>query len=301
MPSTAKNVPNTSAKQLDPFLRWAGGKRRLLSYLLHALPPKIEELEYHEPFVGAASLFLAVQPKKAVLSDANAHLIACYEWIRKSPDLVAEYLQRHLGKNSEDYYYEIRKLYNRTESSAAQAARFVYLNKACFNGIFRVNMKGEFNVPYGKKEPPAIPTRDELHAVGKLLEGTALHARPFEAALEEVGKGDFVYLDPPYPPLNGTAYFTHYTAERFGEADQKKLATAVRDLDKRGAKFMMSNADTKLIRQIYSGHTFLEVSVTRFVSCKAKKYRAKELIITNYMVEECPGRELIATTAGRET
>src|ERR1700687_5551527 len=169
MPSTAKNVPNTSAKQLDPFLRWAGGKRRLLSYLLHALPPKIEELEYHEPFVGAASLFLAVQPKKAVLSDANAHLIACYEWIRKSPDLVAEYLQRHLGKNSEDYYYEIRKLYNRTESSAAQAARFVYLNKACFKWIFRSKYERRVYRPVGKKEPPAIPTRDELHAVGKLL------------------------------------------------------------------------------------------------------------------------------------
>ncbi len=248
----------------------------------------MQDRKYHEPFVGAASLFLAVQPERAILSDANAHLIACYKWIRNSPDLVAEYLQKHRGNNSEKYYYQIRDLYNRTESSAAQAARFVYLNKACFNGIFRVNTEGEFNVPYGKKEPPAIPTREELQAVGKLLKGTTLHARTFESALEDVEKGDFVYLDPPYPPLNGTAYFTHYTAERFGEADQKKLATAVKNLDKRGAKFMMSNADTKLIRRIYSGNTFFEVSVIRFVSCKAKKHKAKELIITNYSIDEYP-------------
>lgn len=259
-----------------------------MPHLLHALPSDIRERTYHEVFVGAGSLFLAVQPKKAVLSDANGHLIACYEWIRKSPDLVASYLQQHLSRNKKKYYYEVRDLYNRSESSAAQAARFVYLNKACFNGVFRVNMKGEFNVPYGYKEPPLIPTRGELRTVSDLLKGSTLHARPFEIAIEAVGEDGFVYLDPPYPPLNGTSYFTHYTAERFGELDQRTLASAVKELHRRGAKFMMSNADTEMIREIYADEhfQFLEVSVTRYVTCKAKKHRASELIITNYPVPE---------------
>jgi DNA adenine methylase len=290
MPDSTRSSTEASPPKLDPFLRWAGGKRRLVPHLLHALPPDIRERKYHEAFVGAGSLFLAVQPKKAVLSDANGHLIACYEWIRKSPDLVASYLQQHLSRNEEQYYYEVRDLYNRSASSAAQAARFVYLNKACFNGIFRVNLKGDFNVPYGHKEPPLIPTRSELRAISELLKGSTLHARPFEIAIEAVEKDDFVYLDPPYPPLNGTSYFTHYTAERFGEVDQRMLATAVKDLDRRGAKFMMSNADTEMIREIYSDHNFqfLEVSVTRYVTCKAKKHRAPELIITNYPVPGYP-------------
>lgn len=290
MQDTAEIPGEIFAPKLDPFLRWAGGKRRLVPYLLHALPSRIRERKYHEVFVGAGSLFLAVQPRKAVLSDANGHLIACYEWIRKSPDLVASYLQQHLTRNSKKHYYEVRDLYNESGPSAAQAARFVYLNKACFNGIFRVNMKGEFNVPYGYKEPPLIPTRGELRSVSELLKGSTLHARPFESALEAVGKDDFAYLDPPYPPLNGTSYFTHYTAERFGELDQRTLATAVKDLHKRGAKFMMSNADTEMIREIYADDHFhfLEVSVTRYVTCKAKKHRASELIITNYPVPGYP-------------
>lgn len=271
---------------LEPFLRWAGGKRRLVPHLLRAVPSRVHERKYHEPFVGAASLFLALQPKRAVLSDANEHLIECYKWIRKSPALVASYLQGHLSRNSEKYYYKVRDLYNRSPSSAAQAARFIYLNKACFNGIFRVNMKGSFNVPYGHKEPPLIPSQESLEGISTLLKRSSLQARPFESALSDVEKGEFVYLDPPYPPLNGTSYFTHYTADRFGDADQTRLADAVAELSDRGALFMMSNADTPLIRRIYSNYYFVELSVVRYVSCKAVKHRASELIITNYRVSE---------------
>jgi DNA adenine methylase len=281
---STKSKVSDLAPRIDPFLRWAGGKRRLVPSLLRALPDDIGKRKYHEVFVGAGSLFLAVRPAIAVLSDANAHLIASYEHIRASPDLVAKYLSMHGRRNTEDYYYEVREIYNKSDFSAAQAARFIYLNKACFNGIFRVNVKGDFNVPYGHKEPPLLPTHKELRVISKLLTKTTLFARPFEESLETIKKTDFVYLDPPYPPLNGTSYFTHYTSERFGERDQRTLADHVAKISARGAKIMMSNADTPLIREIYQEFFFIEVNVTRYVTCKSTKHRAAELIITNYPV-----------------
>jgi DNA adenine methylase len=270
--------------RVDPFLRWAGGKRRLVSSLLRALPSDVKQRTYHEAFVGAGSLFLAAQPRKGVLSDANPHLIACYQNIKDSPQLVARYLLAHRRNDCEDYYYEIRDCYNRAGFSAAQAARFIYLNKTCFNGIFRVNKAGEFNVPYGFKDAPVLPSEAELRLVSALLARTQLFARPFEESLNSLGQSDFVYLDPPYPPLNGTSFFTHYTSDRFGEADQRRLATAVSLISSNGAKFMMSNADTDLIREIYAGYRIQQIKVRRYITCKSIKHNVAELIITNYPV-----------------
>jgi DNA adenine methylase len=269
---------------LDPFLRWAGGKRRLVPFLLKALPSDIGSLTYNEPFVGAGALFLALRPRKARLSDANAHLIDCYSYVCWKPDQIADYLSAHSAKTGKRYYYEVRDKYNRASASAAQAARFIYLNKTCFNGIFRVNVQGEFNVPYGHKNPPLLPSRKELRAASALLKGATLRISDFSTSLAALGKNDFVYLDPPYPPINGTSYFTHYTADRFGERDQEALADSVKALDARGAKFMMSNADTKLIRSLYARFRIIPLTVTRYITCKAIKHRADEVIITNYPI-----------------
>jgi DNA adenine methylase len=270
---------------LAPFLRWAGGKRKLVPRLLRALPTDFSRRRYCEPFVGAGALFLAICPRSARLSDANAHLMDCYSAIRTQPETVARYLRQHSKSSSEDYYYSVREQYNRPQlPSSAQAARFIYLNRTCFNGIFRVNRNGAFNVPYGFKEPPPVPSHAELRKVSEVLRHAELRTVGFEQALSGLGADDFAYLDPPYPPINGTAYFTHYTADRFSEENQNQLADCVLRLNKRGAAFMMSNADTPLIRRLYGGFQLVPLSVTRFITCKAAKYQAAEVLITNYPV-----------------
>ena len=278
-------VNGNAAPKIGPFLRWAGGKRQLRKILLNFLPADIGQRAYREPFLGGGSLFFAVQPKVAVLSDANEHLIRCYEFVRDEPELVARNLELHASNDSETYYYRVRDKYNRSLPSVEQAARFIYLNKTCFNGIFRVNSKGKFNVPYGQKDSPAIPNEEELTIASGVLKNASLDACSFEKALESSSRGDFIYLDPPYPPLNGTAYFTHYTSDRFLEEDQRKLADYVRELDKGGCLLMISNADMPLVRRLYGAYNLVSLPVTRFLTCKAIRHKVKELIITNYEVE----------------
>lgn len=176
----------------------------------------------------------------------------------------------------------MRDLYNKSGFSAAQAARFIYLNKTCFNGIFRVNREGQFNVPYGWKEPPAIPDAAALRAVSHCLQLAEIAAEPFENSLRKVGLGDFVYLDPPYPALNGTSYFTHYTRDRFSNDDQDRLSKLVGSLHRRGALFLMTNADTPLVRELYRDFDQLPTPVVRFITCKSKRHVVSELIIRNF-------------------
>jgi DNA adenine methylase len=272
----------------EPFLRWVGGKRRLICHLLRYLPEDLPKRRYLEPFVGAASLFFAVHPKRAFLSDVNDHLIACYRAIYDNPTLVHAYLSEHSKKSCKKYYYHVRRQYNqfyaRKWYSAAQAARFIYLNQTCYNGVFRVNKLSEFNVPYGLKEPPLLPSRDLLRMVSKVLRNADLAVLPFEKALQSASSSDFAYLDPPYPPLNGIANFTHYTTNRFNEYDQRRLADKVTVLDSLGCKFLMTNAAIPLIRQLYRRFNIFELSVTRYVTCRREKHRVSELVITNYDV-----------------
>lgn len=265
-----------------PFIRWAGGKQKIINKLLSFLPADIQKRNYKEPFLGAGSLFFAIQPENALLSDANEHLINCYRYIKNDYDLVHQYIVSHLHNTSKEYYYKIRKLYNNSKPSAAQSARFIYLNKSCFNGIFRVNKKNEFNVPYGWKEPPSLPSKSLLKMASKALKKAELLPLSFESILLRITDNDFVYIDPPYPPLNGTSYFTHYTKERFGKEDQLQLAEFVNHVNRTGAKFMMSNADTELIKVLYGHYNLFDISVTRWITCKSKKHKVSELVITNY-------------------
>ncbi|MBI2683807.1 MAG: Dam family site-specific DNA-(adenine-N6)-methyltransferase [Actinobacteria bacterium] len=281
-------LPETTGGDCSPLLRWAGGKQRLARTLGLAVPRDLAGCTYHEPFLGAGSLFLHLNPRRAVLADANAYLVDCMRAVRDHPQLVARYLSAHGRRDCADYYYEQRALYNRTDHSPAQAARFIYLNRTGYNGVFRVNQSGSYNVPYGHLKTPRFPTVQQLYAVAARLNEATLLAVPFEEALSRARRGDFVYLDPPYPPLNGTAFFAHYTPSRFPEAAQRMLASTVLDLHAAGIRFLMSNADIPLIRDLYRGFNLTQLPQTRSVSCKSHKLRVADLLITNYDLGSTP-------------
>lgn len=269
-------------KQLSPFLRWAGGKVYIIHKLIPFVPEDYLNRTYIEPFLGGGSMFFALCPPKAILSDMNYHLIHCYEALRDHPGRVYSFLETFIVQDSEEFFYKIREEYNRSRFTLKQAARFIYLNRTCFNGIFRVNKENKFNVPYGKKENPVFPTLEELKAISKSLENARLRKCSYEKALRTAQKGDFIYLDPPYPPLNGTSCFTHYTKERFYDQDQVKLSQTAGLLTESGCFVMISNADTPVIRKLYKRWNINKLHVTRWITCKAKKHKVSELVITNY-------------------
>ena len=207
---TEENVDSVRAK---PFLRWVGGKQNLVRRLIPFLPERQVPVDYWEPFLGAGSLFFALSPAKSHLSDLNPHLIECYKQVRDHPDKIADLLESHAANSSSDHYYRERAAYNlHLDDPVVQAARFIYLNRTCFNGVFRVNRSNLFNVPYGRKEPPLIPAKWELAAVSQSLKSAELEARDFREVLRLPSSGDFLYIDPPYPAVNGCSSFNRYTA-----------------------------------------------------------------------------------------
>ena len=275
-------MPTDNSEVPQPILRWVGGKRQLLSRLIEHCPDDAQGRRYYEPFLGAASLFLALRPNTAILSDANAHLIDTYKTVKRDPKAVAKRLAAYARRDCAEQYYRVRSLYNRSMPGVLQAARFIYLNRTCFNGIFRVNRDGKFNVPYGYRATPKFPSRTELSNLALALKRVKLHTSDYAAAIDRARSGDFIYLDPPYPPLNGTSFFAHYTMDRFGENDQLRLAKTVRMLAKRGCLILMSNADTPLVRKLYRGLHMRSLPVNRWVTCKASKHVVHELVITSY-------------------
>jgi DNA adenine methylase len=276
------HAEDSAVVRLRPFLRWAGGKQYLVREILSQMVSQDDFDVYVEPFVGAASLFFALTPTRALLADANPHLIACYRAIRDTPEAVAKSLARLKCSHSHRYYYRVRKAYNAGGPRHLQAARFIYLNRTCFNGVFRVNTRGEFNVPIGDHTLPIFPRPSELTKYAIALNRATLTVGGFEKTLEGATTKWFVYLDPPYPPLNGTSFFTHYTKTRFGARDQEQLAHAVQRLHARGARFLMTNADTPIIRSLYRQFKVRTINATRYVSCKNTKQRVSELVITNF-------------------
>ena len=227
-------------------------------------------------------MFFALRPREATLSDLNEHLIDCYRFVRDDHREVHSCLLRFARRDSEALYYRVRSEYNESVPCSSQAARFIFLNHTCFNGIFRVNRYGKFNVPYGFKTRPNFPTADDLAKVSIALRKASLVAGDYEKVLLEADRGDFIYLDPPYPPLNGTSNFTRYTPLRFPPPEQDRLAGVVQRLNARGCRVMITNADTAEVRSLYRGFLFLPIEVTRFVTYKSIKHRVSELVITNY-------------------
>ncbi len=276
MGGTEKKEP----PRVKPFLRWAGGKTRFVHEIVSRLPKISADATYFEPFLGAGSVFLAYAPRRAVLSDLNPDLVRAFTYVRDCPNEVVQKLYSLHHRDSEATYYRVRTRFNNGGPDCLQAARFIYLNQTSFNGIYRVNNKGAYNVPYGYKTEPSIPGKHELEAASLLLKSADIKRADFQRALTDAKKGDVVYLDPPYPPLNGTSFFTHYTKERFADEDQIEVAKTANALRENGCSVVITNADTSLIRQLYADWTIAEITRPRWVTSSCHTHRVVELIIT---------------------
>lgn len=261
-----------------PFLKWAGGKTALLPELLKAAPKRIET--YYEPFVGGGALFFALQAEdrfeRAVLSDSNEELINAYVQVRDNVDALIRALQVHQRKHRDaedraEYYYMIRG--KNLTCDLGGAANLIFLNKTCYNGLYRVNSKGRFNVPHGRHVNPTICDEPNLRAVSQALQGVSLEVADFAAAPSAAGEGDFVYFDPPYVPLSETAYFTSYTAKDFDMEEQERLATTARNLACQQSSVALSNSGHPDVVSMYSSETFQldEVHVRRAINSKAQR------------------------------
>lgn len=277
----------------SPIVKWAGGKTQLLPELVRRMPEWWRT--YHEPFAGGAALFFHLRPRHAYLNDINASLIKTYVAVRDNARGVIHALERRRDAHSERYYYDVRERWNRAAAfrSGVQkptvvaatliAADFIYLNKTCFNGLWRENASGEFNVPMGRYKNPRICVAEDLYDASDVLRSTHLSSVGFYEATREVQTNDFVYFDPPYDPMSKTANFTSY-AGKFRELEQRILAVVAAHLVDRGAQVMLSNSDTKFVRSLYSkssGFRIDRVKAKRSInSSTAKRGAVNEVIIT---------------------
>ena len=270
-------------RSLRPILKWVGGKRQLLSSIRPLVPQEYDT--YYEPFIGGGAVLFDLQPEKAVINDSNTELINVYECIRDHPADLVKLLKEHAVNNSSEYFYEIRS--QDRERGYAQrpaqerAARIIYLNKTCYNGLYRVNSAGQFNTPYGRYAHPNIVNKELIEAMSTYLQGqiTILN-EDYQTALAAADEHSFVYLDPPYMPISSSAYFTGYTEGGFGYEEQKRLKETCDDLRKRKVHFLESNSDCDDIRKLYSEYDITTVKAKRSVNSKANKRGAiKEVLI----------------------
>ncbi len=266
-----------------PFVKWAGGKSQLLPELIKRVPAKFGT--YFEPFLGGGALFFALQPEQSMLSDINSELIFAYQAVAEKPQELIHALKKH--EHNPDYYYKLREAdrssgYKRW-SPLRKASRLIYLNKTCFNGLYRVNAKGEFNVPFGKYQDPLICDALNLTRCSFALRKAKILCAGFEYLTKVANKGDFVYFDPPYMPVSHTANFTSYAKVPFEEQLQIELSHLCKKLDSMGVKFMLSNSFAPLIAELYKGFHIEQVKANRMInSKKEKRGKVTELVIRNY-------------------
>lgn len=276
-------------KLVAPVVKWVGGKRQLLDEITPLLPKRIPS--YCEPFLGGGAVLFSVQPTKAIVNDLNEDLITVYEVIRDDVETLIESLKRH--ENTSEYFYAIRDVDRdrdayRSLSNVEKASRLIYLNKTCFNGLFRVNSSGEFNSPFGHYKNPNIVNEPVLRAVNKYLNSGSVtfYSEDFAETLKRVGKGCFVYLDPPYDPVSDTASFTGYNKGGFDRNEQARLKQCCDELTQRGVKFMLSNSATDFIKDLYRDYHITIVRAKRAINSDAsKRGTIEEVLITNYGTE----------------
>lgn len=264
-----------------PLLKWVGGKTKLLPELLARMPASYSR--YYEPFCGGAALFFALQPERAVLGDSNASLIETYRTVAVDPDRVAAALAGYRATHSKETYLATRERWNGRSwiDAELRAAAFIYLNRTCFNGLWRVNLSGEFNVSIGRHKDPLFGTPGRIVAASPTLRRADLRPGDYLDTIIDAKSGDFVYLDPPYDPVTKTANFTAYASGGFGPEQQAQLADTVRMLAARGVQVMASNSDTPLVRRIYAGLRIDTVRCPRAINSNASKRGAvNEVIIT---------------------
>lgn len=289
---------------LRPFIKWAGGKGQLLCEIRPRYPAGLGEsiTQYAEPFVGGGAVLFDIlasySPKRVCIGDINRDLINLYAAVRDSVTELTELLEKYRGeyihRNKEErkaYYYEKRALYNDSASrSAERAALFIFLNKTCYNGLYRVNSKGEFNVPAGSYKNPSVYDPKTLRAVSAALQNVEMIQGDYRGMRSFIDGGTFVYIDPPYRPLSGTSKFTSYTSEPFGDREQRELACFARELDEAGAKVMISNSDPKnsdpdddFFDELYKGFQIERVDAARAINSVGKsRGKISEIIIRNY-------------------
>ena len=266
-----------------PIVKWVGGKRQLMFELLKNMPKDYNR--YFEPFIGGGALFFELQPDNAYISDMNEELINLYQVVRDNVVELITDLQKH--DISKEYFMEIRNI-DRTEeyenwSDVQKASRFIYLNRTCFNGMYRVNSKGEFNVPFGHYKNPRILDENNLVNCSNLLQRTEIKHADFSEILKKVKKGDFVYFDPPYVPLSETSSFTSYTKNGFDMDMQFKLRDVCDELDSMGVKFLLSNSDTKLVNELYENYNIKKVFASRQINANADgRGKITEVLVRNY-------------------
>lgn len=279
----------TETVTLTPFTKWVGGKRQLLKEL-NQLKPSVFET-YYEPFVGGGALFFDLKHDKAVINDANEDLINAYLAIRDDVEKLIDYLRKHESNNSKEYYYDLR-LADRDGrihkmDSIEKAARILYMLRVNFNGLYRVNSKGQFNTPYGRYKNPRIVDRENLMNISDYLNKNdiTIYNSDFAESVQTAQAGDFVYFDPPYVPVTETASFTSYTANGFNYSEQERLRDLFQELDEKGVYVMLSNSDTPIVHKLYKDYkeTTNVVYATRMInSDKNGRGKVGEVIITNY-------------------
>lgn len=289
-----KKLPSSdhSTNIPKPFLKWAGGKTQLLSQLGPLFPKKFNG--YHEPFLGSAAVYfhlyglkqrgsLKSQLRRVRLTDSNDELINCFRAVEDNVDQLVSLLAKHKARHSKAYYYKIRSQVPEKLTDLERAARMIYLNKTCFNGLYRVNSKGQFNVPIGQYKNPGIYNADELYKAKDALQKVDVEVADFRDVVKRAKAGDFVYFDPPYHPRDATSSFTSYTEDSFGFQEQRDLAQVFRDLDKKGCRVMLSNSWTSETLDLYAGYTIIEVRASRLINSNAEtRGKIKEMVVLNY-------------------
>jgi len=273
-----------------PFLKWAGGKRQLIPQLKNYFPKKFNK--YVEPFVGGGAVFFYLyregflKYKKAILIDINKEIINCYKVIKNNVIDLIESLKNH--KNEKNYYYKVRDLdrnfetYNKM-TTIEKASRIIYLNKCCYNGLYRVNSKGQFNVPFGRYKNPQFCDEENLIEVNKALKNVEIFHDSFENCLKFAEINDFIYLDPPYSPVSETANFTSYTKENFNVDSQEDLFQVFKNLDKQGCKLMLSNSYNDYIHELYKDYKIFTLQAKRAINCDpSKRGKISEVLVLNY-------------------
>lgn len=273
--------------KLHPFTKWTGGKRKLLPNIMALMPEEYNN--YFEPFIGGGALFFELAPEEAVINDFNSELINCYQQIKENPEELIKLLIEHKENNSKEYYLLLRSAdrdgrFDRM-SEIERAARIMYMLRVNFNGLYRVNSKNQFNVPYGRYKNPKIVNEELILSISKYLNENKIQILndDFEKAVEEVKKGDFVYFDPPYIPISETSTFTSYTHEGFSYSDQVRLRDTFKKLDEKGAFLMLSNSSSSLSKELYREFNIHDVEVSRSNGAKSSsRKKISEIIVTNY-------------------
>ncbi len=276
-----------------PLVKWVGGKRQLQSTLLPLLQQSVDwtRATYFEPFFGGGAMLLALQPPRAHFSDLNVGLVNMYKFVRDEPrefgSLLRDYESRYNVLDDDEakiFYLSERNLFNsKTRNGLEMAARFVFLNKAGFNGMYRENNKGELNIPFGKRSKIALGDQSNIDLVSEVLKGVEMHLQDYALTVEQAVAGDVVYFDPPYAPLTATSSFTGYTADGFDGDEQEKLRDLALQLTERNVRVVLSNSSAEHIRTLYKDFEVLEVKASRAISATAKgRAPVTELIMTNF-------------------